>query len=230
MARIRYASIVSDVSGSVGCATYQKNLYGNTLRNRPIPRKSASRPQLNVRALMMQCHSAWQSLSNAQRRQWNEYIAFSGQSINRDRNVLSTGHALFLKYNFLRLFSLLPVLTDISYNSPVPTYNHLQLESSGPGNLSIANVPAEFGFFYWAVIKISSKRLLTQSFNKSGLRAIVLPFGWAPSYDIEQLVSSNFGSAPALGDVCHTSILAFSLLSPVVFSPVNEVNTVGPVV
>jgi len=216
MARIQYASIVSEVSGSIGTATFQKSLYGNTLRSKPNPRKSSSIAQQYCRNLMMQLHQAWAALSDDQRRQWNQFVSFSSARINRDKSVLLTGHALFLKYNFFRLLSGLTVLSDFSY---------ISIESFPlPEGIGTDGICAEIyydtpfdGDLIWAVVKFSAPMKPSLSFTPSGLRYMYSNWtGISLSVlSFTQSYLDAFGAYPSVGQTVHFSSTFFSMLAPI---------------
>jgi hypothetical protein len=171
MARIRYGSIVSDVSGSIGSATFQKSLYGNTLRSKPLNNRTATAKQQLIRSYMQACQAGWRALSSANRNQWNQFIAFSGQSINRDRNILITGHALFLKWNFARLVNGLAIVSTLVYSGAPQWPNLTTIRTDGDvmifdfdQNLNTLQV---FPTFF-----LSNCSDIENSFSASGLRHI----------------------------------------------------------
>jgi hypothetical protein len=220
MARIKYGSIVSEVSGSVGSATFQKSLYGNTLRNKPRPRKSTSPSQLVCRSYMTQLHNAWRALLPAQRDAWNKFISYSSASINRDRNVLLTGHALFIKYNYLRLFSHLTMMSDPVFKviDPWPTLTEIAFDT--PKLVCYFNsdvYEATLGL----IMSVSNPRVLSQSFSKQGLRS----FYWdrlslSTAYFLPSYLGV-FGALPAVTDILHFSYQFFSFNAPIIAGPVS---------
>jgi hypothetical protein len=121
MARVKFGSLLTEISGSIGGSTFQRNKYGNTLRNKPNPIKSQSPSQLSVRQLMKQAHDAWTALTDAERKQWQQYTTFSNPKIRHDHNVVMSGHSLYLKYQVLRLLAGLEILDSLVY-IPMPTW------------------------------------------------------------------------------------------------------------
>jgi hypothetical protein len=215
MARVKYASLVSDISGSIGSATFQKSLYGNTLRSKPRCRKSGSASQQGIRILMMQCHQAWRSLSDAQRRQWNQFINYSGASINRDRAVLLTGHALFLKYNFLRLFAHLAIMTNPVYLpiDPWPKLYEVAFdENSMVGYFSDNTYSDNLRVIFAA----SPRRLPSLSFSPAGLRSFYNDGSSLSTCPFYPGFNTVFGAIPAVGQTIHYSFQFFSTLSPAI--------------
>lgn len=214
MARIKYASIVSSVSGSIGSATFQKSLYGDTLRNKPRPRRAASALQLNRRSMMMQIHNAWRNLSDAQRSVWNQFLSYSSAVIRRDKNILQTGHSLFIQYNYLRLLTQLSILEDIAH-VPLQVWPPIMYIENSAGELEINFDGPNLGSFMWFVLKLSAPRSPVVSFSPKGCRYMYTPFEDESMFFFTDSYESVFGSIPANGTTIHYMIRYFSLTAPV---------------
>lgn len=223
MARIKYGPIIADISGSVGSATFQKNLYGNTLRTRPRNTKTGTTPQLHARSLMMQCQASWKIQSAAIRKQWNQYVAFSGASINRDRGILMTGHSLYLKYNFARLLAGLAILNTLVYISmpahPTVDPSYFCASDGVDMILSLTDVYDETLVF--CLIKLSGSRSPSQAFSKSGLRNISLTYDGSGTFAIKVPYAAIFGYVPPSGITLHYSVQWFALTAPLTSSPLT---------
>lgn len=227
MARIKYSSIVSSVSGSVGSATFQKSLYGDTLRNKPRPRKSSTALQLGGRALMMQLHQAWSDLTDAQRKQWNQFISYSSATIRRDRAVLLTGHALFIQYNMLRLLTDLAIMTTPVYVPLGGIFDSVQIGRDTPGVLTLVLEDEFPGTQTFGVIKLSAPRRPSLSFSFAGLRGIHVACANETNFDITVLYTAMFGTIPQIGDTIHYFYRRFSILSPIIQKPITGKLIVG---
>jgi hypothetical protein len=227
MARVKYSSLVSSVSGSVGSATFQKSLYGDTLRNKPRPRKSSTALQLGGRGLMMKLHQAWHDLTDAQRKQWNQFISYSSATIRRDKAVLLTGHGLFLQYNMLRLLTDLQIMTTPVYVPLQGIFDSVQLGRDDPGVLTLVLEDEFPGTQTFGVIKLSAPRRPSLSFSVSGLRGIHVASDNETNFNITALYTSLFGAIPEIGDTVHYSFRRFSTLSPIVQRPLTGKLIVG---
>jgi hypothetical protein len=221
MARIKYGSLVSDISGSIGSATFQKSLYGSTLRNKPIPRNSHTNSQYNIRGIMKILHEAWRNLTDAQRRQWNQFIAYSSAKIQRDKNVLMTGHALFIQYNMLRQLTGLAVMTTPAYTPLVGIFDSVQLGIEGDGSLTLVLEDEMPGTQTFGVIKLSAPRNPSIAFSPEGLRYLKVNSAVETNFNITALYTAIFGSIPAIGNTVHYSFRRFSTVSPIVQNPLT---------
>jgi len=106
MARIKYSALVTEIAGSIGGTTFQRNAYGFTVKNKPNminPGRSAQKFRQNLFNNNIQ---KWKSLSQLNRDRW---IAYAGtypvaSKKNPDSNL--NGYNYFEKYhNFLTLAS-----------------------------------------------------------------------------------------------------------------------------
>ena len=87
MARVKLGPLITDISGSIGGMTIQRNKFGITLRQKPIPVYKFTPAQITIRTYIATIQAAWQNLTDAERLQWNRFLDFSGQTINRDPSV-----------------------------------------------------------------------------------------------------------------------------------------------
>ena len=217
MARIKYASIVSSVSGSVGSATFQKSLYGDILRSKPRPRRSASESQLSRRALMMRVHGYWAALTSAQRTQWNQFIAFANATIARDRAVLQSGHSYFIKYNYFRLLTgqavqSVPLYTLLDVGVPTINFGWNDEDDSWDLQLS-ATAP---GVDLWFIFKISSKIPENRAFKRAGLRYMNITVAAASTFEMMTFFKNAFGYYAQQGDWMAYEIQYFGITNTMI--------------
>jgi hypothetical protein len=225
MARIKYASIVSGVSGSVGSATFQKSLYGDVLRNRPRSGNYLTPSRQIIKMYMTQCQYEWQALNPAQRRQWNQYIAFSGATIKRDRSILLTGHSLFIKYNFLRLLQELSVLTDPAYISS-PEWPSLVYLKYNSGNLQAQFSGDLVALGIYVTLFLSFKRKTSQSYSPVGLKCMYPLYMSTNTCGYDSLYVQAFGSRYALYDTIHYRYRLWSGSAPILSPVITGIKTV----
>jgi hypothetical protein len=217
MARVKFGSLVSGLSGSIGGSTFQQSLYGNILRSRPRNNKTNSAAQFKARTYMTQCQAGWKALTPADRVQWDQFIAFSGASINRDRAVLLSGHALYLKYNYARLASGFTLLNSLVYAS-APAWPSLNSIRTSAPNI----------FFYFSAnldtmqifptVFLSNRQSEGRSYSPAGLRFMPgMNTSGTVSY-ISGSYSPIFGRDLAVGDFVNVKIQFFSTISPLLSS------------
>jgi hypothetical protein len=119
MALLKFGSLCTSGSGSVGGHTIQNSRGGIQLRNKPIPRGQASDSQRAVRNINPVLQAGWKALTNAQRKIWNDFAA----------DPLS-GHDLWMKYQYQRIFEELPFLINPSLHKARYLSNELVINGS----------------------------------------------------------------------------------------------------
>ncbi|MBA7584044.1 hypothetical protein ES708_25996 [subsurface metagenome] len=214
MARIKLGPVVTDIAGSIGCMTIQRNRYGLTMRAKPLPIIHFTASQYIVRRNIVTIQKAWQALSDAKRLQWSRFLDYSGQSIKHDKNVKLSGHLLYLKYQMYRLLAGFPLLVDLAYIPP-PTPRAvvgftvegivMQLEI----DLEV-NDAQEFFLF-----SISNPRTQAQAISRQGIRHMFITPSTGTVFNIADSYINAFGVLPSAPSWCHYSILTFSVLAPV---------------
>lgn len=214
MARVKLSPLLTDISGSIGGMTIQRNKFGTTIRQKPLPLNPTTAAQLNVRRLMMTIQKAWQDLTDAQRLQWNRYLDYSGQSIKHDRSVKLSGHALYLKYQLYRLISGYSLLTTITY-VPMPAVPLLDEMTLDLGVFEIEFATAVDYSDYFFLFKITTPRNENRAFSRRGLRFMKVTPADSAFFEIQSSYISAFGVLPGVPHYVHYSIQWFSGLAPV---------------
>ena len=114
MAVIKFGSVVTSGSGSIGGSTIQPDRSGHIWRTKPLPLKSRTPAQSLIRSYNKTMQAGWRSLAEGDRKIWNDYAQLH-HICNRagDKHPLS-GHSLWLKYQFYQLQCNLPFLSSPS--------------------------------------------------------------------------------------------------------------------
>jgi hypothetical protein len=176
---------------------------------------------------MMQCQYAWREMSEPLRRQWNQFVAFSGQSINRDRGILTTGHSLFLKYNYARLQSGLNIITDIVYKSAPawPSVSSIYLDMPS----TVINFSADLDALnIYPTIFLSPGRPESKSFMIAGTRFMFIDDLVTTAAEMYTSYQDKFGTTIVPGSFVHCKYQFFHLSSPIlsaISTSVFEVQT-----
>lgn len=227
MARIKLGPLITDISGSIGMATIQRNRFGHSLRLKPLPKYSETPAQYVIRRHMITIQAAWQALTDAQRLQWDRFIDFSGQTIRKDRSVHLSGHKLYLKYQLWRLMCGLSLLTTIVY-APMPAYvDFLGVTRPTEEEPKLRFTDDVDHTSYFFIFKLSSPRHENQAFNARGLRWMDVILGTTHVFDITTAYLAAFGVILEVGDFIHYSLQYFSITAPVytgVFTGTSEVT------
>lgn len=216
MARCKFGSLVTDISGSIGGTTFQRSAFGHTIRNKPIPIKSRSDSQLSIRQFMKNAHQNWAALSSAERQQWQQFVSFSNQRIRRDRNVNISGHNLYIKYQVMRQVAGLEIKSSLEYIS-FPDWHYPSSIIQDAPSMYLSTLPASedpIGDLFF-IFKVSAPRPPAQQFNPRGLRYCTL-FGetW-DAFTFAESYVPIFGALPPLGSWLHYSYICASTKAPI---------------
>lgn len=214
MARIKLGPVITDIAGSIGGLTIQRNKFGLTMRSKPLPLRSDTPAQYSIRSKIRIIQNAWRALSDVERLQWDRVPNFSGQTIRRDRSILTSGYNLYIVYQLYHLMNGQELYTTISY-APLPDVPNFQELSYSGGILYAifsANIdPAELFF----ILKLSYPRTVPQKYNLRGLRFIKAPWTSAASFNITSAYLAAFGFIPPEASSLSYSFRYFSTVSPV---------------
>jgi len=214
MARVKLAPFVTNIAGSIGGLTFQRNKFGMTLRVKPLPIKKQTDPQYSIRRKIAFLQNEWQALTDAQRLQWDRFLDFSGQGINHDRSVKMSGHSLFLKWQLMLLISNAPVHLNITYNPLPEVALPTGLEIDGAFhflNFDIQIVAEEYFFSFFC----TNPRKPSEVFSKRGLRYMLITHNASTQFDIKAPYLAAFGSNFIVGDTIHWQIQYYHITSPV---------------
>jgi hypothetical protein len=164
--------------------------------------------------MMMQIHDAWRLLSDDQRVVWNQFISFSSAKIRRDKNILQTGHSLFIQYNYLRLLTGLSILED-PVHVPLQIWPQIAYIENSAGDLEINFDGPNLGSFMWFVLKLSAPRSPVTSFSPAGCRYVNTAFEDESMFFFTTSYLALFGAIPPNGSTIHYIIRYFNLTSPI---------------
>lgn len=225
MARIKLGPLITDISGSIGMATIQRNRYGHTFRLKPLPKKSETTSQYNVRHKLISLQNSWRELSPEKQLMWQRFVNYSGQTIRKDKSVLISGYNLFLKYQLLLLLYDQSILTDIAF-TPLPSVP-VTSGISSDGSIFLVHFSAEINpatlFF---ILKMGPSSLGHNKFSSKTLRFMKVDWGIQSDFDIMAPYINAFGiKIPELSFVSY-SVQFFSTISPItsgIFTGVFEV-------
>lgn len=102
MARIKYGALVTEIAGSIGGTTFQRNAYGFTIKNKPnvvIPNTNIQQ----VRKLGMRTvTTSWGELTQSERDAWDTYAELFPIPARLNTSSDLNGFNYFLKYHLLR--------------------------------------------------------------------------------------------------------------------------------
>ena len=215
MARVRLSSIVSSIDGSIGGATFQSGLFGNVIRQRPNSKKTSTAYQQRIHNVMRSVQTAWMAMSNEQRRQWEQYIAFVNSTIKRDKNILASGYSFFCRYNFCRVFVGAPYSPVIVYSSNPnwPSFLSLKNESN------VLNCYVSVDFVTESVLPmlaLSYRQSLSSIFLRKSTRLMSIDGIVNLSFSVTASYLEQFGVLPQVGESVSYSLYWFHSSKPLI--------------
>lgn len=184
------------------------------MRQKPLPLNPMTTGQYGIRQAMREIQKEWQDLTSAERLQWDRFLDYSGQGTNNNKSVKLSGHALFIKYQILRLITGRPILTTIAYNV-MPWTPPIEYIKNIAGSLVLYLLSVVDSSEYWFIFRITSPRIANVAYSPRGLRVMVCTYGDSANYYFQTQYIAAFGAVPAIGDTVHYSIQWFSYTAPV---------------
>ena len=102
MARVTYGSGVTELAGSIGGVTYQKNASGNIAKLRSNPTVNPTALQANYQTLFAQFVAYWPTLSQANKDLWDALAAAHDHTTPWGETKTLSGYQWFLRCNLIR--------------------------------------------------------------------------------------------------------------------------------
>lgn len=110
MARVTYGSGVTELAGSIGGVTYQKNASGNIAKLRANPTVNPSALQAGYQNNMATLVSYWPTLSQANKDLWDAHAVAHDHTTPWGETKTLSGYQWFLSVNLKRLQFVLAIL------------------------------------------------------------------------------------------------------------------------
>lgn len=99
MARVQYGSLITDIQGSIGGFTFQKNRSGNIIRLRPSGNKKKSINQNLQQTSFFNSLKNWQNLTFANKQLWNDYALIWTKTNAFGQTKTLTGQNWYMSIN-----------------------------------------------------------------------------------------------------------------------------------
>ena len=225
MARIIYGSIATEINGSVGGSTFQRNAYGFTMKNKPNMARLQSIKQNEQHRRFDYVVKGWQQITSAQRASWVSWALAHPVPAKHNAMAVLDGYSYFLKYNLIHTMFVSTYLAE-------PNPGTLALPSIVPylvfsgGNLSVNPQPASDVAAIFFNLYLSPPMSVTRGFSDSFTRAmIVLPLV-AGNVNISSYYLSVFGSLPTSSNYIFAEFQLFGGSIPYIFASQKFVLTV----
>jgi len=193
MARIQLATPVSEISGSIGGVTFQRNRSGIIARKRPFGRKFPTPNRSTQENSFAGLQARWNGLSNAEKITWNDFADLHDRDDYYGNPHTITGCNWHNSINFNREQLGLLLYDDApAYITPSAVLNYNVLISAAGINLSFFQVPANTFDTYKLFATLPTTRFSPSI--QSELRFIgLVPADVAQVYSITSLWEAYFG-------------------------------------
>lgn len=114
MAIIKFGSLVTSASGSIGGSTIQGSRQAPIMRNKPQQTYSCTAPQALIRGYNKTMQAGWRALSDQDRKIWNHYAEANKVGMLKEPDKVLSGHSLWMKYQYDALSKGAPFMPDPS--------------------------------------------------------------------------------------------------------------------
>lgn len=211
MARVKFSGLVSDVSGSVGGFTFQRNPWGVSLRSKPIPRNTVSAYNQPIRQAFFQASRLWTGLSDADRIFWRNAVEYYLPKSKHNKTSFLSAHTYFMQIVPMALFQNL----SLSYFTKLEPFDY-RLQYSGnhwhSGYIDIFYMGGTYGD-YTCLVEASRPFASPVRFDKKSLRLFNCPH--APQYvTLGQSYIDYYGRLPSWGEYINLRLRVFGLNCP----------------
>jgi len=132
MARITYSPGVTKLAGSIGGVTYQRNAFGNTIKQKSNLAKTPTALQAGYQQRLSYLVSLWPTLTQVKKDTWNVFAAAHPHTTTWGSIKKLSGYQWFLSCNLKRMLYHTTAITDppvwtIEEPPPVFTINYTAL-------------------------------------------------------------------------------------------------------
>lgn len=117
MARVTYGALITELAGSIGGITFQRNSSGNIARLKPNMPVNVSENQQSQIFLLSQLVAAWSAFSDADKTSWNDLAAAHDHINEWSESKKLNGFQWFLSCNLNLL------ITDQAVTSTAPAWS-----------------------------------------------------------------------------------------------------------
>jgi len=204
VARVQFGAIVTELVGSIGGFTFQKNRSGSIVRLRGNPSRSATPKQTIAHQNHIRFLQLWQTLSSAERTLFNDFADTFPKTTKFGTVKTLTGQNWFESINFNReLFGLSVLTSPPAHDLPValPGFDFVVGTSEIEIVFAVPFNPVDNGLII-ETTTLSTRS--TTSFRRASRLTKVLDSGPFSTIDLTGDWESTHGVPwpPGSGDIC----------------------------
>lgn len=221
MARIKFSGLVTEIRGSIGGTTFQRNAYGFTVKNKSSMTLPLTVTQLQRQNLYSRATKDWGQLTEVQRETWRTWASTFPQFAANNPDSQLSGFAVFVKHHLLAKLnagSPLVVLPAPSFEKPALDLLQFRLVRSADTLRLIVTSSDESD--QWRVnLFLSRPFAQAQNFIGTATRFIIGLSNAMFDENIAPDYSAVFGSLPTVGQVINLRMQQTGFFFPQVPAP-----------
>jgi len=212
MARVTYGSGITELAGSIGGVTYQKNASGNIAKLRSNPIVNPTSRQAVHQNNMARLVAFWPTLSQADKDAWNDLAAAHLHTTPWGESKKLSGYQWFLKCNLIRFKYTSVVRATPADWYDIPPPNQFIIETS-PTYIRAAWAPDHEGYellgYISLPLKQSSLKLRRSLFYVKKFQSLASLTNWDFTSVFESLTNVTWADFYASAN-CHIIIRIIS--------------------
>jgi hypothetical protein len=212
MARVTYGSFVTEINGSIGGTTFQRNAHGFTAKNKPNMVRPWTDYQKNMQNVLSQCISAWRNITVSERSAWESWATGNPQYSKHNPSRRLSGYSCFVKWHFYQFLSHQPVV--VSPITPIPSYTPPVLQINHGPVETYLTITSTFTLYNWMYAIFMSPPLgETANFCGSRIRFLHFVEDTQNNFYFDSFYYINFGVYPQINDRIQVDIIAYNVLA-----------------
>ncbi|MGL4901446.1 MAG: hypothetical protein ACRC4U_15375 [Shewanella sp.] len=209
MARIKYSAIVDTINGSIAGTTFQRNLYGSTVKSKPIISRPQKFTQQKAKLTVANNSQSWVNLSDSQRLAWQSWAEAYPVPTRLNPDSILNGQAFFNRYQgvWQSWFGSVSIL-EPSGTPGTATYSDAFLNKSGSQLRAFGDfllTGGDWWAFIYATPIVRASRNNIDNIYKF-MRAVSVPVGEF-DVDISFNYLASFGRLPIAGDAVGLKVI-----------------------
>jgi hypothetical protein len=207
MARIIFSSLVTSINGSAGGTTFQRNLYGNTLKNKPHMATPRSQYQNESKRIVSAVTQFWRTMSSVQRQTWIDYANAFPEATRLNPDSYLNGYNLFVKFNCIRYLANGSILQNVSLTQYNNAITGVELTEDA-GDLFFAFSFSAYSYNHTALIFLSPKiqGFTSPRTNKTRFIKSYIPSAMTPGTELSTEYNARLGTSLVVGDSVYADI------------------------
>jgi len=217
MARIKLGALVSDIAGSIGGTTFQRNSYGLSARNKPYSNTSFTEICQNRRANMEKVQKLWREMQPYQREVFERYSQFHPQFSKGNKGSLLNGYNLFVKYSLLFFATDNAPQVNPKFIVPVIEPSPAIARIGALGLYVDINVNPGAAIFQ-VLAKASRPYSNLTAIPRNMLRVCKVAFNQSAKLYIYPDYEFKFGRQPVDGEYIRVAFTVMSFQAPVIYN------------